>query len=103
MTTTTPAALQLAQSIADLLQQAREAGQFVSVGVESARYVTIALASARTGYSPKAFEMKIARGDWLEGYEYVRAPDGRVLIDMQGYEKWAAGMRGPLTASARTR
>lgn len=28
---------------------------------------------------------------WVEGREYVRAPDGRLLIDMDGFEKWALG------------
>jgi hypothetical protein len=51
------------------------------------------LAEVATGFSVAAMETKIARGVWLEGHEYVRAPDKSVLIDLQGYELWAAGQR----------
>ncbi len=56
--------------------------------VQAARFVTIALAEALTGYTKDAIETKINRGIWVEGREWRRAPDGRVLIDMRGYEKW---------------
>jgi len=56
--------------------------------VAPCRYVTIELASAITGRSPAAIRAKIARGEWVEGREYVRAPDGRVTVDLRGYEKW---------------
>ena len=59
--------------------------------VTPARYVTIALAAALTGYTVEAIETKVARGVWLEGKEWKRAPDGRILVDMRGYEKWAEG------------
>ena len=42
-----------------------------------------------SGYSEKAVARKIEDGVWVEGSEYVRAPDGRLLIDMDGFEKWA--------------
>ncbi|NUZ07620.1 excisionase [Piscinibacter koreensis] len=58
------------------------------VTVPAARYVTIELASTLTGYTPSAMRTKISRGVWLEGREWVRAPDGHVLIDMRGYERW---------------
>jgi hypothetical protein len=32
--------------------------------------------------------MKIHKGVWLEDRQWVKR-DGRVLIDMQGYERWA--------------
>jgi hypothetical protein len=53
------------------------------------RFVTIELASVVTGYSRKAIERKIERGDWAESREYVRAPDGRILVDLRGYAAWA--------------
>jgi hypothetical protein len=52
-----------------------------------ARFVTIALAEALTGYTKYAIQTKIDRGVWIEGREWRRAPDGRVLIDMRGYER----------------
>jgi hypothetical protein len=59
--------------------------------VASARYVLLPLANAMTGYSVKAMERKIERGDWPEGKVWKRAPDGRVLIDVQGYYRRVEG------------
>ena len=52
------------------------------------RYVLLPLAALVTGYTVKAMERKIERGDWVEGRVWRRAPDGRVLIDLLGYQKW---------------
>lgn len=56
--------------------------------VAPARFVTIELAAAMTGYSAGAIRTKIARGVWIEHREWVHGPDNRVLVDMRGYEKW---------------
>ncbi len=53
-----------------------------------ARYVLISVASIVTGYSVKAIEKKIEEGVWLEGKEWRRAPDGRIVVDLEGYSKW---------------
>jgi hypothetical protein len=53
--------------------------------VTAARYVTL------SGYSPDAVHKKMQRGQWLENREYVRAPDGRILVDLLGYGAWARG------------
>lgn len=58
--------------------------------IQSSRYVTIELASAKTGLTEKAIRNKIERGDWAEDVHYRRR-DGRVFIDMEAYEKWVAG------------
>ena len=58
------------------------------VAVVPARYVLLPLANLVTGYSVKAMERKIERGDWEEGKVWRRAPDGRICIDLVGYEKW---------------
>jgi hypothetical protein len=50
--------------------------------------VRIAVASRLTGYSQKAIRRKIESGVWLEHQQYRRAPDGRVLISLKGYERW---------------
>jgi len=52
------------------------------------RYVLLPLAAIVTGYTVKAIERKIERGDWQEGKVWRRAPDGRILIDLLGYQKW---------------
>jgi len=59
--------------------------------VSAARYVLLPLASALTGYSVKAMTRKIERGDWMEEKLWRRGPDGRILIDMAGYQKWVEG------------
>lgn len=69
--------------------------------VKPDRYVTIPLAAACTGYSVKAIEKKIETGTWVEGDQFVRAPDGRVLIDMEGYRAWAVGQKSPQRSATR--
>lgn len=59
-----------------------------TVQMVSARFVTIELAALMTGFSPGAIRTKIAKSVWLEGRQWVKR-DGRVLIDMKGYESWA--------------
>lgn len=58
------------------------------VVVATARYVLLPLAYAITGYSVKAIERKIERGDWMEGKVWRRAPDGRIHLDVEGYQRW---------------
>jgi hypothetical protein len=53
-----------------------------------ARYVLLPLAHLLTGYTIKAIERKIERGDWQERKVWIRAPDGRIVIDLRGYERW---------------
>lgn len=57
------------------------------------RYVTIEHFSKLSGYTPDAIRTKIKRGVWVPGNEYVRAPDNRVLIDMEGYNRWAESVQ----------
>ncbi len=61
-----------------------------------AQFVTIERASVLTGYSQKAIRRKIEDGVWLEGQLWTKAPDGRILIDMENYHKW---VRGELSAA----
>jgi hypothetical protein len=58
------------------------------VVLAAARYVLLPLANLLTGYSVKAMQRKIERGDWVEGRVWRHAPDGRILIDLEGYQKW---------------
>lgn len=51
-------------------------------------YVLLPLANALTGYTVKAMQRKIERGDWPEGRVWKRAPDGHIMIDLVGYQKW---------------
>ena len=56
-----------------------------------ARFVRLPLFAAATGYTPKAVERKIEAGVWRQGHEYRIAPDGHILVDMKGYERWVEG------------
>ena len=62
------------------------------VRVEPAAYVTIGLFSSITGLTAKAVQRKIEKGIWLEGREFWRR-DGRVLVDIKGYESWVRQAR----------
>jgi hypothetical protein len=50
--------------------------------------VLLPVAQLVTGYTVKAIERKIERGDWIEGQVWRRAPDGHIMVDLQGYERW---------------
>lgn len=65
----------------------------------SLRFVTVDLFAAMTGYTEKAVRTKIDRGDWLEGEVWERAPDGRILMDCVGYERWV--QKGKSAASGK--
>ena len=56
--------------------------------VSTSRYVLLPLANLLAAYSVKAMERKIERGDWQEGTVWKRAPDGCILIDVLGYQRW---------------
>lgn len=75
------------------LEIARPRATRAPIVVGSARYVLLPLANLLTGYSVKAMERKIERGDWQEGKVWRRAPDGRILIDVLGYQRWVEGPR----------
>lgn len=54
----------------------------------AARYIHPAKFEELTGYTVKAITRKIEDQVWREGHEYRKAPDGRILIDIEGYNKW---------------
>jgi hypothetical protein len=59
------------------------------------RHVTIGKFAEMTGYTEKAIRHKIDLGVWIEGRVFKRAPDNRILIDIEGYDQWAAGVQEP--------
>lgn len=63
----------------------------LAVSAATARYILLPLAQLITGYTVKAMQRKIERGDWQEGKVWRRAPDGRILIDVLGYQRWVEG------------
>lgn len=61
------------------------------------RYVLISKFAADSGYSEKAVRRKIEEGVWIEGRQWRRAPDGRILVDVEGVERWVEGRQEPLS------
>jgi hypothetical protein len=59
------------------------------------RYVLISKFCAESGYSEKAVRRKIEEGVWLENRQFRKAPDGHILIDVQGVERWVEGQLEP--------
>ena len=58
------------------------------VQVHPDRFVTVGLFATISGYTANAIRMKIHKGVWIEGREYRRAPDGHILIDRDGVQRW---------------
>lgn len=57
------------------------------------RYVRLPVFEAISGYTSKSVQRKIEDGVWLEGREFRRAPDGHILVDLEGYARWVEGLR----------
>lgn len=55
---------------------------------EEMRYLTVRKFSSESGYTEAAIRSKIQDGTWLKDRVWRHAPDGRVLIDVEGYEAW---------------
>lgn len=58
------------------------------VMIAPAPYVVLKLAATITGLTVKAMRHKMDRGQWLEGREYRKAPDGNIYVSMRGYQQW---------------
>lgn len=65
----------------------------------SLRYVLIHKFCEDSGYSEKAVRRKIEDGIWLENAQFRKAPDGRIMIDVQGVELWVEGQPAQLSRS----
>lgn len=52
------------------------------------KYVTIEKFAELTGYTDKAVRDKMYKGVFVRGKHYQKAPDGRVLINLEEYQKW---------------
>lgn len=62
-----------------------------AVPVQPARYVTVALAAKMLGLTVAAIRKRVQRGQWIEGKEWRRGPDGRIWVDTEGIVKWVEG------------
>jgi hypothetical protein len=59
-----------------------------TLGNTPCRFVRIPAFAKISGYTEKAIRRKIDDGVWVEGHQYRRAPDGRLVIDIVGFEAW---------------
>lgn len=57
--------------------------------------VTINKFAELTGYTEKAVRHKIDLGVWVEGRVWRKAPDNRILINIEEYDRWAEGVQAP--------
>lgn len=54
-------------------------------------WVTIKKFSEMSGYSQDAIRAKIKNGVWRLNEHYRKAPDGRVMINVQAINRWVEG------------
>ena len=64
------------------------------------RFKTVHRFAEESGYSAQAIRDKISDGVWMEGRVWKRAPDGHILIDVEGYEEWVMNGNGLATITA---
>ena len=57
------------------------------------RFVTIRKYAEASGYSAKAIERKIGSGVWTLGNQYVKSPDGRIMVDTERAQSLATTPR----------
>lgn len=62
------------------------------------KYKTIKQFAAESGYTESAIRTKCANGVWLEGQVWVRAPDNKPLINVEGYHAWVESGPAPRAA-----
>lgn len=68
-----------------------------------APHVTVDKYSEVSGYSPAAIYNKISTGAWIEGEQWLRAPDGKPLICVEGVAKWVQAGPSKAFGPVRTR
>jgi hypothetical protein len=66
------------------------------------RFVLIPRFCELSGYTEKAVRRKMESGVWLEGGVWRKAPDGHILIDLEGYDAWAEGQTQQDLKSVKT-
>ena len=54
----------------------------------STRLCTIKQFCAESGYTDDGVRAKISSGVWVKNDVWLKAPDGRILIDRDAFERW---------------
>ena len=55
------------------------------------RWVLITKVSESIGYTDDAIRAKIKKGVWLSGVHWRKAPDGRLMFNLEAIQKWIEG------------
>lgn len=55
------------------------------------KWVLISKVIELIGYTDDAIRSKISKGVWLCGIHWTKAPDGRLLFNMEAIQKWIEG------------
>jgi hypothetical protein len=58
---------------------------------EKMKWVLIKKMVELTGYTENAIRAKIKKGVWLKDRHWRKAPDGRILFDVQEIQAWIEG------------
>lgn len=54
----------------------------------SLKWVTLQVYAVSSGYSEGALRQKMRRGQFIEGKHFRKAPDGRVLVNVDECQNW---------------
>lgn len=57
------------------------------------RWVVIKKLSDQFGYTENAIRCKIKKGIWLLGVHWTKAPDGRILFNVEAINQWIEGKK----------
>lgn len=57
------------------------------------KWVLINKVTEQMGYSDDAIRSKKNKGVWLSGIHWIKAPDGRILFNMEAIQKWIEGKK----------
>lgn len=57
------------------------------------RWVLINRFAEITGYSEDAVRHKVKNGTWSQGRIWRKAPDGRILVNLEEFERWVESGR----------
>lgn len=52
------------------------------------RWVLISKINELIGYSDDAVRAKIKKGVWLNEVHWIKAPDGRLMFNLEAIQKW---------------
>lgn len=55
------------------------------------KWVLIAKVVELIGYTDDAIRAKIKNGVWLNGVHWLKAPDGRIMFNLEAIQRWIEG------------